>query len=350
MSRKVIKLIDYNFQHMYQLLDAYDDSNSIRHLSEDLQIILIGRFNTIEPAFFGDEKKATIFLPIRWNNNEVINFIKDFFPDVIHMHGNHIWKQYPIYAKAFKEDLKVKLIFSPAGPSCGTEDFFSYFDKVIVNHSLQIKRMKCPYSKVIVRKRSADPEIFYLIKNSKKEFDFVYVAGFVPGKRIDIMMNFVKKTPYNMVVLGDFTRTANHYKEIRLTIKNLGLENQIFLHNFIKQTEMSEFLSKCKVWVWPGGIKPENPETLTNRSIIEALACGMPILAGARAFSNTEFIVDGFNGFRYGSEDEFLTYANIMIDTYKIIFKRILLIFIILYIVRFNVKTKSNSLGKIFKS
>jgi len=318
MSKRIVKLIGYTFQHHYQLLDAYDDSNSIRHLSKDFQMILIGKFNTVEPAFFGDEKKATIFLPARWNTDQIINFIKDLSPDIIHMHGNHNWKEYPVCAKAFKNNLKAKLIFSPAGPSCGTEEFLSYFDTIIVNHSLQVKRMKCPSYKVVIRKRSADPEIFYPINNSKKKFDFVYVAGFVPGKRIDLMIDYVIHTPYNMVVLGDFARTANHYREIRLTIKNRGLEDQIFLHDFIEQTKISKFLSKCKIWVWPGGIKPENPETLTNRSVIEALACGMPILAGMRAFNNSEFLVDGFNGFRYETKNEFITYSNILIDAFGV--------------------------------
>ena len=316
MSRKIVKLIDYNFQHIYQLLDAYDDSNSIRHLSEKLEITLIGRFNVVEPCYFGDKKRTTVFLPNKWNNNQVIDFVESLSPDVIHMHGNHIWKQYPIYARAFANNLKAKMIFSPAGPSCGTEDFLSYFNYVIVNHPLQVKRMKCPEYKIVVRKRSADPEVFHPIKdeNKKKEFDFVYVAGFVPSKRIDLMIDYVCQTPYNMVVLGDFTRTSNHYNQIRLTIKNRRLEDKILLHDFIKQTEMSEFLSRCKVWVWPGRIKPENPETTTNRSIIEALACGMPILAGEKAFQNTEFVIDGLNGFTYEREKQFANFSHSLIE------------------------------------
>jgi glycosyltransferase involved in cell wall biosynthesis len=249
------------------------------------------------------------------SSEEVLNYILKLNPDLIHLHGTHIWKQYFMYANEFRKRLNCKMIFSGAGPSTGTPEFLVNFDKVIVNHKIQIERMKCGSEKVIVRKRSADPNVFYPIEK-KKEYDFLLVAGFIPGKRIDIMIDYVLSTKYAMVILGDFTRKTNHYNFIKKYILQKGAENQIFLHNFISQIEMSEFMGKCKAWVWPQ-CKPENPSTTTNRSVIEALACGLPLLVGKQAFKSTEFVRNGMNGWLYGNIDDFIWKADNVVNNCK---------------------------------
>ena len=317
--KKVVKLIDYTFQHEYQLFGAYDDSNSIRYLSLDLDIHLIGRFNcpTIEHRVISgnDYSYIVTFLPSQFNPRDVVEYVLKLNPDIIHLHGTHIWSRYLYYAERFRKDSNCKLVFSGAGPSTGTPEFLANFDKVIVNHEIQIERMKCEPEKVIVRKRSADPNVFYPVEK-KKEYDFLLVAGFIPGKRIDIMIDYILSTNYSLVILGDFTRKTNHYEFIKGYILQNGAEKQIFLHNFIPQTKLSEFMGKCKVWVWPQ-CKPENPSTTTNRSVIEALACGMPLLVGNQAFKDTEFVKEGMNGWLYGDVNDFRWKADNAISNYR---------------------------------
>lgn len=317
--KRIVKLIDYNFQNRAQLLQAFDDSNSMRYLSNDFDIHMIGRFNCpfIEhyPIHGDNYSYLVTFLPNSFKTEDVSKYIFFLNPDIVHMHGTHIWKQYLIYADQFRKKLNCKMIFSGAGPSTGTPEFLANFDKVIVNHPIQIERMKCEPKKVIVRKRSADPSVFYPVEN-KKEYDFLFVAGFIPGKRIDIMIDYVLSTPYTMVVLGDFTRKLNHYQFIRKYISQNRAENQIFLHNFISQTILSDFMGKCKAWVWPQ-CKPENPSTVTNRSVIEGIACGMPLLVGSQAFKSTEFVKNGMNGWIYGSVDDFKWKADNIIINHK---------------------------------
>ena len=314
--KTVIKLIDYVFQNRAQLISAFDDSNSMRYLSPDLDLHIIGRFNcpNIEHHVVkGDNYSYLVtFLPSHLNSWEVAKHVTSLNPDVIHMHGTHIWKQYPYYAERFRDKLNCKMIFSGAGPSTGTPEFLSNFDKVIVNHKIQIERMKCEPEKIIVRKRSADPNVFYPVEK-KKEYDFLLVAGFIPGKRIDIMIDYITSTNYTMIILGDFTRKTNHYNYIKNYILKLNAEKQIFLHNFIPQPDMSEFMGKCRAWVWPQ-CKPENPSTTTNRSVIEALACGFPFLLGRRAFNETEFVIEGYNGFLYDNVEDFRIKAKIIMS------------------------------------
>jgi len=316
--KKIIKFIDYSFQNRFQLTESYDDSNSMRYLSRDFDITVIGRFNiqatethVIKPLF-GGEYKVT-FLPSRYSREQVLEFFTYINPSVFHFHGNHSWKDSLFYVSSLKNFIPtIRMIFSPAGSSCGTEEFLKYFNKVIVNHPLQIQRMRCDPSKVIVRKRSADPLVFYPVDVIDEIYDFVFVSGFVPQKRIDLMIDFVKETPYNLVIIGDFTRTEEHFKQIVNKVNSENLGKKIFLHNFIKQIDLSFFLGKCKVWVWPN-IRPENPETTTNRAIIEALACGLPLLVGERAFKDSDFIREGFNGYKYCDLNSFKKYADICI-------------------------------------
>lgn len=320
---KVVKLIDYTFQHRYQLLGAYDDSNSMRYLSPNLEIHMIGRilgkFNSpyVEYGSVSGNNYSYIvtFLPSQFNPRQVSEYVLRLNPDVIHLHGTHTWSRYLYYAEKFRKDLNCKMIFSGAGPSTGTPEFLANFDKVIVNHEIQIGRMKCEPEKVIVRKRSADPNVFSPVEK-EKEYVFLMVAGFIPGKRIDIMIDYVLSTPYNMVILGDFTRKTNHYEFIKRYISQNRAESQIFLHNFIPQAKISEFMGKCMVWVWPQ-CKPENPSTTTNRSVIEALACGMPLLVGSQAFKDTEFVRNGMNGWLYGDVNDFRWKADSVVSDHK---------------------------------
>ncbi len=319
--KKVLRIIDYNFQRKEQLTAAYDDSNSLRYISKHFDMTVIGRIGIRQPEFYkivdveGGEY-SVVFLPDKWNSQDVLDFVMKMKPDVIHMHGTSAWPQYHAYANYFSNlPKKPGLIFSPAGGCKGPPDFMNKFDKIIVNHILQIERMRCDHSKVIIRKRSADPNVFHFLER-KFEFDFVYVAGFIPFKHMDEMIDDVSSTPYSLVILGDFLRNDEYYQSIKSLIVRRNLSNQIFLHDFISQLEMSEFLAKCRVWVWPN-IPPENPATTTNRSVIEALACGKPFLVGEQPFNQTEFLISGFNGYKYSNKAQFAEKASLIMTSLK---------------------------------
>jgi glycosyltransferase involved in cell wall biosynthesis len=311
MKNKVVKLIDYTFQHERQLAEAYDDSNSLRYLSSDFDCLVVGRLNCLEPVvrqISGPETDyRVVFYPASWSCGKVLEGVCAEQPDVIHMHGYHKWPQYPFYAEAFRKRLPhVKLIFSPAGNSCGTPEFISFFDKVVVNHLAQAESIECypeDKIKIVVRKRTADPRIFYPLPKQPR-YDFVCIAGFVPVKRLDLLISYVRETPYSLVLLGDFTRTRDYYRYIADLVVQERLGEQVFLHDFISQTELARFLVGCRAFVWPN-IAPENPVTTTNRAVIEALACGLPLLLGSEAFFDTEFVVTGINGFLYNNVQDF---------------------------------------------
>ena len=318
--RSVVKLIDYNFQNEEQLTQAYDDSNSMRGLSSDFDKYVIGRHGnnlSIHEVIDSNlDSYRVIFLPVKWSAEEVANYIqKEIEPRILHLHGNHGWPSFPYYAKFFLK-YGSRLIFSPAGSSCGTPEFLSHFHKIIVNHPLQIERMKCSpeyRDRIVVRMRAADPSVFYpLYSNSiSPKFDCVYIAGFVPVKQIPVMIDTVVGSGRTLMVIGDFTRTSEHYRSVKAKIGFDRLRGTVFLHDFISQLDLSAFLGLCGVFVWPN-IKPENPSTTTNRSVPEALACGMPLLLGERAFKDTEFVKNGYNGYLYSSPSDFKEKAELI--------------------------------------
>ena len=317
MKRKVVKLIDYNFQKEFQLTKAYDDSNSMRGLSSDLTKYVMGRLDnrfSIQTV----EDYEVIFVPTKWSKEDFANYVFDTLsPDVIHMHGNHGWPQYRFYADYFKTRMPdVKLIFSPAGSSCGTPEFLAKFDQIIVNHSLQVDRMKCraeDKKKILVRRRAVDLNLFYPQYSARPLYSLVYVAGFVPVKQIPTMIDTAIGAEKSLVVLGDFTRTSEHYRTMRKYIdEEKRRTDSVFLHDFVAQDFLPSFLGSCGIFVWPN-IKPENPSTTTNRSVVEALGCGMPLLLGERAFRDTEFLIDGYNGYLYSDQEDFNKKANFIL-------------------------------------
>lgn len=321
--KKVLRLVDYNFQSRKQLTEAYDDSNSLRYICKDFEICVVGRFNIKEPEIHivrdgtGGEYKV-FFLPFRWTPATVMKYVFDMAGfDVIHLHGTSAWPQYLIYPGLLRKNFpNAKFIFSPAGGCKGPPDFLNEFDVVIVNHPKQIDRMRCDKERIIVRKRSADPSVFHYVKKTEIKYDCVYVAGFIPLKRIDLMIDTVLETCLSLVVLGDFRRLWEHKQYIARYIRKKNASDQIFLHDFIPQTDMAKFLSGCRIWVWPN-IPPENLVTNTNRSVIEALACGLPLLVGEQAFAHTEFLVNGFNGYTYRKPSSFKEKARLIMTSPK---------------------------------
>lgn len=316
-KRTVIKFIDYVFQHKNQLVGASDDSNSTKGLTKYFDMVVVGRTYNRDVEYFKFDGTKIFFLPSSWDKLTVSRFLSDRFdPDVLHLHGNHSWPNLSFYADFFK-NLNCRLIFSPAGSSCGTPEFLSKFDVIIVNHKLQVDRMKC-YSKdkikIMIRRRAVNLDCFHPAYSPISTFCMIYIAGFVPVKNIPMMIDYAVDSGESLIVLGDFTRTKSHHEEVLNILKSdKERYKNIFLHDFIAQSNLPFFLGHGKVFVWPN-IKPENPSTTTNRSVVEALGCGMPLLLGERAFKETEFVIDGYNGFLFSDKQSFKEKLKIILD------------------------------------
>jgi len=318
-KRRVLKIIDYAFQHEFQLTEAYDDSNTMIGLSDDLDKYVLGRFGS---SFSIHETNGyrVIFLPVNMSTSSIADYVlSEIKPDVIHLHGNHGWPHYQYYADVFRKSTEL-MIFSPAGSSCGTPNFIKQFDYVVVNHRLQVDRIKCypeDKRKILVRRRAANPTMFFptYLKGEYPAFSFVYISAFVPGKQILSMISDVlyQSVGRNLAIVGDFNRTREHYEQIQKYLDAENLGSFIHLFDFMNQESLVNFLGNCGVFVWPN-VKPENPSTTTNRSVIEALACGMPLLLGEMAFKDTEFVEEGFNGYLYSSQEDFSNKAEKIFD------------------------------------
>jgi len=116
-----------------------------------------------------------------------------------------------------------------------------------------------------------------------------------------------------LAIVGDFNRTREHYHSILKFLRENDPHNRVTLFDFMSQSDLRIFLGQCRIFVWPN-IKPENPFTTTNRSVIEALACGLPLLFGERAFNETEFVVSGYNGYLYNSDKDFREKSDEILD------------------------------------
>ncbi len=154
--------------------------------------------------------------------------------------------------------------------------------KVICNSSTTAeevsKKLKVPYEKLEVIKLGFDKSNFIALGLKREPF-FLVIARHIPHKNLPRVLksfsifkslnkNFLD---YKLMIAGNFhKRYTPHYKKI---CKELSLDNDCYLLNWISEKEKINLLNRCKALIvpslWEGFGLP----------VLEALACGTPTLA-----------------------------------------------------------------------
>ena len=101
-----------------------------------------------------------------------------------------------------------------------------------------------------------------------KEYDLIFVGRLEKNKGIELFLEAVRKSKLRALIVGDGSLSRN----TKLKIENWKLE--IDMHGWAKDSqEIAELLNKAKILVMPS-YNEGGP-----RVVVEALACGVPILA-----------------------------------------------------------------------
>jgi glycosyltransferase involved in cell wall biosynthesis len=143
----------------------------------------------------------------------------------------------------------------------------------------------------------------YKIKN---DF-FLASLRFLPRKNILTLIHaysdYLKKNKigYDLVILGD----GNEKMNIKRTIKQLNLENNIHLPGFLQYNQIIEFYASAKVFIHPS--LREQWGLVVN----EAMASGLPIIISDTSGCAANLVVDGVNGFIFDPHDS-LTLTELM--------------------------------------
>ena len=127
-------------------------------------------------------------------------------------------------------------------------------------------------------------------KIREKYGDFVLFVGRLNYyKGLEYLIEAMKNIEVNLVIIGQ----GSEKKNLEIKIKNLKLENKIFFLPFQPENELVNYYRTCSVFVLPSIFKSE----AFGLVLIEAMACGKPVisteLGTGTSFSNQ----DGITGF-----------------------------------------------------
>lgn len=310
MKHKILYLID----HIY--CDNNLNQNCWIHnkdwLSQHFDILFIVR--TLEPTYFKIRSNFKIKL---FNKNvpyeEIKKEIENFAPDIFQLFG-------PLYlgnAARFVDDFygKCKIVQHYGG---GTPSAYwtPKIDTLIIDKVHELAFNHVPKDRLLTRNNCCDLN-FYKPINVDKKYDCIMVAGFYASKGQSIVINILKDEKIKILFLGshksnmgELTSEFIEAKHLNSSVPNLNAE---FI-DFCSPDKMPLFYNSAKIFVWGSLISVENPITLTNRSVTEAVACGLPVVAFKGTFGASNFIINGKNAILV---DSYLEYKEAVLKVLK---------------------------------
>jgi glycosyltransferase involved in cell wall biosynthesis len=199
---------------------------------------------------------------------------------------------------------------------------YERLDKIIAVSSLSKKDIEKTFQidekKIVVINDPVDLELIYTLQNEKldekeeKIFSnktLIYVGRFAQQKRVDLLLRI-------------FKNLENEYKDINIVLVGKGeLEQQIKV--------LAKKLNLKNVYFFPFTLNPfkymkksyllllTSFEEGLGRVVIEAFACGTPVVAFENEFSGHKDIInDGKNGFLvpFGNIDLFVEKVKILLN------------------------------------
>ncbi len=139
----------------------------------------------------------------------------------------------------------------------------------------------------------------YKLNQEKKYYDFVYINRLTEIKRpMDIIYAAYKlKKDYGwngkIAMVGD----GELLKKIRKKIKELNLDNNIYVLGYLNEVEKIEILKKSKVFVL------SSEREGFSISCLEAISFGLPLIASKpkydELFGHRDLIIENYNGLTY---------------------------------------------------
>ncbi|WP_044151072.1 glycosyltransferase [Leptolyngbya iicbica] len=243
--------------------------------------------------------------------------------DVIHVFGNvNVTSVAITYAKLTKKPLLIELVnfhehpryLEPFGISlCLGRGFPSHAIIVAISRQLEQAALNSGYSprQIWCRPNPIDESKFnFSACQSEKEFfgfgskcsdpkHILHLAKFMPRKNQLFMVDVLAKLPHNfrLILAGPLVssgplseRDMAYFQSIQESINSLGLRDRVLLQpEFIDKPE--NFIRNADVFVLP------SVQEGLGTPVLEALACGIPVVTNRIPGVFDQWINDGENGY-----------------------------------------------------
>lgn len=264
------------------------------------------------PYKIPDIKEVTFYKKSEFNYRRLRELINSFEPDIIVASGWIVNDYNKACGFAKKKGIKIvaasdtqwkSTLRQKIGVSVSKFYHRKYFDYLWVAGVQQFeyaRRLRFPNNKIIYNCYSADLPIFiksYELSFNKKKLKFpktlLFAGRFSEEKGINQLIgiyNELKKEGFNwkltLVGVGP------------LALKNVN-NKQIEVMDYVQPDEFSSIIENSGVFILPG--TNYEPWGLV---VHEFAAAGMPIICSDKCGAATEFVINGFNGYVFNSEQK----------------------------------------------
>ena len=267
----------------------YEEFNVIRFTS--LNNILFKKF--IKQFYF-------FYLVIR------LYFLSNQF-DIFHVVGNSQLTTASLYVSRFrKKPLYYELVNASSKPNQRNKILDLFFKlnlkkNCVVSCLSEHLAKKCYdinlFNNVWVRPNPVNLNIFNLRFKKKTNFNLLYISQFIPRKNQIFLIEVMKYLPKNFTLTlagpmskkgKNFLRDAEYFNSIIAKVEKYNLNKNIkIIPNFVKTEEL---INKTTIYLMPS--KNEGLGT----TLLESLACGVPVIANKNEKVFNEYIINDLNG------------------------------------------------------
>ena len=277
----------------------------LKNKSLKKQIFYHAYFLTLRPVNY----LKTLFWAVKYKNKDISWFFK-YTPYyaycIAKTKPQHIHSHYAANASEYAM-LVSMLLNIPFTFTChGWWDIFTYppkdfreraqiAKKVITvsqyNKNYLIQKYKIPPNKIEVIHCGIDTDFFKPGKNENKENIILTVARLHPVKGLEYAIKacaLLKQKGYKFkyLIVGE----GSERPKLENLIRNLKLENNVFLEGARTKEEVIKYYQKAKIFILPS-ITEGLPV-----SLMEAMACELPVIA-TKVCGVPELVEDGINGY-----------------------------------------------------
>ena len=178
-------------------------------------------------------------------------------------------------------------------------------DIVVVSEHMknQLLSLGCSASNLHLMPYGINLKLFKINEQQNKDITFVSCGRFVAKKAPEITIKaFVKvleKLPEaKLVMIGD----GELLELCKNLVNQIGVTDSIEFKGAIRQEELVEILNQSKIFIQPSITTVDNDSEGTPLSILEAGACGLPVIATMHG-GILEVIKDGETGYLLDERD-----------------------------------------------